>query len=626
MALDENGNVKSSGWGKALGDVAGLIAGNPRADAEADAFRTQSEFNKLKLGEAKKTADEAAKLEPFKVRINQLISGWDDPDTTQDDPESGSTHPISIPGKKHAPIFTHDPKNGFVIDPTIASQRLPEYMSIMHRVYGHEAMAKMHPFFNQAAIAAPTAGQTPADFEAATGRTPDGANAERRYGQPGLINALNHGLAPRTAEQEKIKLGNAVTAAKTAGTVGKIDADNKTLLELSHGMIKTPEGWRIGPDSPLGKLLAAMEGGEEEPAVQPTGERPPDDMTSHGSSGFPEVVTKSDDNSSESSTPTGTEQPLTPEGDPAPEPIFDLYRDPVTKQYGADKKTASSSKLAESISGGVKKTRNKDGSFTLTPNEPQREMNPAEAARDTANALMLSRLPTEAEKQKKRELDDSWASGVGSRFSEAVADKEGDKIGATQSSPIATLINDTRLDLEERGFDPDKARSIAFQIVQDKYKDKYQTNWEMWGDNLIEEKTAGPGKWDWIRGGAGDGVSGSDAAKYLGDAVASDINKVHNMYVDRAQYEKRAPKILEEMGFQHDFADQDPKLSAMLVGIAWMEDVVAKAHKNGYRFSAPIKGSSKHMIKTMQNPSEDIDSFNKRIQEMKEYILANYAS
>lgn len=611
MALDENGNVKAVGWGKAGIDIASAIAGNPKADAEAEAFRTTSAFNKLKLDEATRAAERDKELEPLKVRINQLISGWDDPETYEDDPESGSTHRIAIPGKKHAPLFTHDPKNGFTIDENLSKERLPEYLSLMHRIYGHDGLTKMHPFFNQASIAAPKAGESPKVFEAATGRTPDGSNAERRYGQAGLINALNHGLAPRTAEQEKIKHDNAVTAANTAGDVEKIAADNKTKLELSHGMIKTPDGWRIGPESPLGKLLSAMGAGEEEPVVPPQGANPTDDMTSYGSSGMPG---KSDDNNSET---------LTPEGDEPPEPIMDLYRDPVTKQYGADKKTASSSKIAESISGGVKKIKNKDGSFTLTPNEPQREMNPAETARDTANALMLARLPTETEKQKKRELDDGWASGVGARFAEAVADKEGDMIGATQASPIATLINDTRIDLEERGIDPDKARSLAFQIVQDLYKDKYQTNWEIRGDNLIEEKSTSG--WDWIRGGAGVGVSGSEAAKYLGDKVAADVNKIPNMYVDRAKYEQKAPGILEDMGFPPEMTkDVDPKLSAMLVGIAWMEDVIAQAPKNGYRFSAPIPGSSKHMIKTMQNPPQDIDTFRKRIEDMKQYIINNY--
>lgn len=74
MALDENGNVRSSGWGKALGDIAGVIAGNPKADAEAENFRNVSEGNKIKLEEARRAAEREKALDPHRKGLADLFT------------------------------------------------------------------------------------------------------------------------------------------------------------------------------------------------------------------------------------------------------------------------------------------------------------------------------------------------------------------------------------------------------------------------------------------------------------------------------------------------------------------------------------------------------------------------
>ena len=208
--IDRNGNLGTYGIGSSIGKDLIDAFGNPRADAEAEDRRSNREINEFKFQQAKAEAERIKAIEPKKNRIRDLISGWNDPDETDtenalvDFTEDGSmvSVPGKIPGKVNAPIFAHDPKNGLTIDRDLAKERLPEYLGLINEVYGHDSLTKMHPFFNQAAIAAPNPGESPSQFEITTGLTPTGANAKRQHGLPGLLSSLNAGLAKPTQEQQ----------------------------------------------------------------------------------------------------------------------------------------------------------------------------------------------------------------------------------------------------------------------------------------------------------------------------------------------------------------------------------------------------------------------------------------
>jgi hypothetical protein len=652
--IDQNGNVRTMGYGQAGSDLVRAVVGSPKADAEAENFRTTSEFNKLRLDEAKKAADDAAKLEPHKKRINELISGWSDPDTTKEDPESGSTHPIVIPGKKHAPLFTHDPKYGFRIDETIASERLPEYLSILHRVYGHDALTKMHPFFNQAGISAPKPGESEQDFTKRTGRTPDGANYEGRYGQNGLINAIDKSLAKRTPEQEATLKTNAITAGRNSSDV---------LLDSS--VFQKPDGIHIGPNSPLGVSIsrdngwsAPTEGSPSSIALsmapggnrQPNAATPPVAPEKSPPTSAPQAVVAPPVTPTPStpakaqptiagqvSSPPPAPPPAAPTEPAEPQALYDLDTPPPTKQTAAGEKVASSGKIPSIIAAGGQVTRNPDGSMTFKPAQPGREPNADEAKRQVLNEIGTKDFPTNRDKLDKIDSDEAWLGKVVSKFSDMIIEENGRVPDPTQLGAIASEIDATRADLEKRGLPWAEARSVSISLFAKKFKERFQTNPEYkllgfigpdrWAQDKIERKPSSAPNATATEKTNGD-VSPQLAAQELRTLVDNDnLDKIPNPVVDSVKNTELGLKWLESIpGFDMDKVPEEslPLLKQKLADLFWMKDVVSKAPNNGYKFSSPAKTGGVHTIKTMPNPREDMQRYIDTIKQYEDFITRTY--
>jgi hypothetical protein len=602
MALDENGNVRPVGWGKGLAEAISAFAGNPKADAEAEAFRTTSAFNKLKLDEAARLAERDKALDPARKKWRSLWTEEEVDGPTEVLADGLGVNPTKI--KKPA-AMRFDGERGFVFD----QGRIGDIISSGSELYGPDFITKWHGFLTKA-------GPEWAKL------TPEERNRVTRDGPESITGGI-----PMSAASKENNAGTVMavdTAKANAGAkVKEIETDTNAKLQLSHGLVQDPRTgeWRIGPKSPIGRLLSGFGLGESKPAVTQASGTTEDDMTSYGSSGMPEVTTESDDNSSETtSTPDEIPQ-LFSGGDLNP---------PATKQYSDDKKSASSGKIADSIAAGGSVTENKDGSFSFKPSAPSREMNPAEQARQAANDMGVRSLPSETEKLKKRELDDQWAGGLAQQVARLVADEDGDAPDLAFIEPVVRQINDLRIDLERRGYDSDEARSLAVRLAVDSYSKYFQTNYEWPGKNRIELKqdptfgpkgetifTAHTGKSNtW-----GRDVTPDEVQKTVADDVAGNATEhVPNMYIDKPTYVKKIPETLTALGVPPD-KQSNPDIQALAVGLMWMKDVKEYAPQNGWRFSEPSGvGGGQHVIRTMKDPAAYMKLLDEKIKQYEEYI------
>lgn len=578
--IDQYGNLRTAGYGQGLSEIAKAIAGSPKADAEAANFRNVSEANQIKLEDARRAAERDKGLDPHRKGLADLFK------ETETFGEGETVYPDgSGPSivKKRAAF--HWNGNRFEFDQDAVSKLVEHGVAL----YGPDFAKNWHGFLTNAAPKYDDIDPTHQPLATTSGRA----------AVPGGVRLSDS----QTKNIEDNSIATAVSNAKAKGKAAEIEADNKTNLDLSHGIIRDPRtgGFRIGPKSPLGKLLSGF-GVTKQEEEEADPETPSDNADESTGEPQPTVANVTQEEAS---------------GQQPPSPIFDLDT-PVTKQYSADKKTASSSKVAEVISGGGKVVKNKDGSFSFNPAEPSREMNPSEIARDAANSQGVRSLPSQADINAKRKIDDEWSAGLAKRLVGSVADKEGDSPHPDLLGPIADVVNGVRIDLESRGIEPDQARSIAYDIVTKAYNQQFRTNWEMFGKNLIEKN---PDAWD----KDDKNVTPEFAAEAVKTKVSTDVNKVPNMYLDHEKYAKSSRNILDSLGVSPDLDyESDEKLKSMLVGIAWMQDVINNAPANGYRFSSPGKAGGKHIIHVMTDPANDIQKFQQRIDQMKEYIQNNY--
>ena len=74
MALDKFGNVMGTGTGNAIAEAMFALAGNPKADAEAENFRTVGDANKIKLEETRRAAEREKALDPHRKGLADLFA------------------------------------------------------------------------------------------------------------------------------------------------------------------------------------------------------------------------------------------------------------------------------------------------------------------------------------------------------------------------------------------------------------------------------------------------------------------------------------------------------------------------------------------------------------------------
>ena len=198
-----------TGTGNAVAEAMFALAGNPKADAEAENFRTVGEANKIKLEEARRAAERDKALDPHRQGLAGLFA-----ETVQNDPAGGEeigpdgSRPKTI--RKRAAF--HWNGNKFEFDQDAVSKLVEHGVAIN----GVDFAKNWHSFLTRAA--------------------PVNAHVDKTYQGEASIGGL--GAVPggsrlsegQTQNIEHNTIANSIAAAKAVAATGDIkNPDGSTL-------------------------------------------------------------------------------------------------------------------------------------------------------------------------------------------------------------------------------------------------------------------------------------------------------------------------------------------------------------------------------------------------------------
>jgi len=598
MALDENGNVRSSGWGKAFGDIASAIAGNPRADAEADAFRTNASINKAKL---KQVEDQAGDDELF-------MDAFEGQKVMPGSPVIGGIGP-SAPGARDPStrLFAID-DNG-VIQPNKAN--LSKYgTSVIARMIARNP-GKAREIISNFGLASTMGGDDFTDGQALRirlGSTPQGAVADPS-------NA-------RTPGQEKAMEDNALFAASAAQRVG-----------AKAGVTKLPGNEEVaGPDNAISLIIAGRNKkkqiightetgepiyeGDEKKTDEPVG---PVSSVSPGESSIAGMLSESGDE-----IPTSTNadnNTIDDDGAPngaSPEPDPDLDEDGVERDPLAGEQTlpemlsqsqiinnknqvAHQQAIARALakSPEYEQTVNPDGSVSfkkkevVLPEPPKLEGNTPQAI-DKINRMLRPDKPrTFDQVQRQREIVSNWKSQAINKVKKETMENNGDTIMSDlHASSLVDEMEIVRKKLEQEGYPSDVAMEAAHSIVIKAYKSVYEMSHQIVGSPNVVRLDDNRSLFDWLldKQDPVKMTSAEDFQRSIKSSLGSYPSAGKREYSDGAE---------ATVG---DVAHERPELVGLARDIAFWEAIVANP-ENGYSAPDP-KSPSKEYVHHVVTPDQ----------------------
>jgi len=590
-----------TGTGNAIAEAIAAWAGNPRADAEADAFRTNASINKAKL---KQVEDQAGDDELF-------MDAFEGQKVMPGSPVIGGIGP-SAPGARDPStrLFAIDDKG--VIQPNKAN--LSKYgTSVIARMMARNP-GKAREIISNFGLASTMGGDDFTDRQALNirlGSTPRDAVADPS--------------SPRTPGQEKAMEDNALFAASAAQRVG-----------AETGVTKIPGEEVAGPKNAVALLIAGRnkkkqiightETGEpiyeedEKKTDEPVG---PVSSVLPGESSIAGMLSKSGDEVPTSTNAVndtigddGAPNGASTEPDPEPDPDLDedgVEQDPLKGEQTLPEMLSQSQIInnknqvahQQAVARALAKapeyeqTVNSDGSVSfkkkevVLPEPPKLEGNTPQAI-DKINRMLRPDKPrTFDQVQRQREIVSNWKSQAINKVKKETMENNGDTIMSDlHASSLVDEMEIVRKKLEQEGYPSDVAMDAAHSIVIKAYKSIYELSHQLVGSNNVVRLDEDRGITNWVLDKKDPVVMTSDEG--FQRSIKSSLGAYPS--AGKREYSEKAQEILGE-----DF-HKIPELAGIAQNIAFWEAIVANP-ENGY--SAPdLKSPSKEYVHHVVTPDQ----------------------
>jgi hypothetical protein len=542
MALDENGNVRSSGWGKAFGDIASAIAGNPKADAEAENFRTTSAFNKIKLGDAERASQRDKDLDPARKGWKSLTEGSEVPDPNGEVEVLADGLGVNPKMVKKPAAFQWDADGmHFKFD----QSRVDEFLKHGTALYGPDFFTKWHPFLTKAAP----------DYTGNLGVTGPEANLLSRNGFEGHPSAMP--LSEAT-QNNMIERSIASNIAAGRGNAAQIK---------DTGMTANAEGDVIV--------------GENHPsnAANQNEWKGPTDGLLHDENGNPfspddEIPVGNSDQSDELQPPEVAPDvgPVVPRTEP-------VYKSDLATQVSGKRPTVEPGTVPEILPDGRKVYR-------IKKQNPVSGPTPQEQKIDWQNTNKQSNYASAEAKVAAQKDHGTWLATLPKSIAAFMANTEGDVPGQRSFgadfavnpyvNSIATWIAGVEQKLEVAGFNPIDARQLALEKARELYRGRYDTDWEMFGMNRAKLK------------GTSTLVSPDDMTQSFGSNLKQQVGDLPSKSLFADNYFKSA---LVRYGLDADdrklegLQEADARLiQKHAIHVGFLRDILRKVRTNGGKY------------------------------------------
>lgn len=532
MALDENGNVKSSGWGKALGDIASVIAGNPKADAEAENFRTVGEANKIKLEEARRAAERDKALDPARAGWKSLTEGSevDDPNGDVEVLADGlGVNPKKV--KKPAAFQWDADGMHFKFD----QSRVDEFLKHGTALYGPDFFTKWHPFLTKAAP----------DYTGKLKVTGAEANLLSRGGVEAHPSAMPLSEATKGNMVDRSIAASVASgrgdAARTKDTGVTTDPEGNPIVGANHPSNTTnPNEWK----GPTEGVLYDDEGNP----FAPNDEIPVDNSTN-------------------------SDEPQPPGVGPVVDAPSPVYKSDLAAQIAGKGKVAPGTE-PEILPDGRKLYRRPQSVSGPTPQELEA---------DWSREHKQKGYSTPASKIAAQEDHGKWLASLPNTIGAFMTNTKGDVPGATESGgstannpyihSVATFIAGVEQKLEAAGYDPIAARQLAVSKAAELYKAGFDTDWEMIGMNKAVGKD-------------GKNVSPADITNSLESNMKQQLGDLPSKSLFADRY---LSKTLARYGYDAEDLKGVPEadvrtIEKHAIHVGFLKDILRKVRTNGGRY------------------------------------------
>lgn len=474
--------------------------GNPRADAEARQFQFKMEqdrenapiirkTNQLNLDAAEKAAKDRDEKKKTETELGKLVSGWtDQPDWDVPEDEYGlpdfENASQTTDAVEHGPLFLYD-KDGGVHMTDEGRARIPQYISLMHRLHGHQGLKDAYAFMDQAGI--------PLEGNSTLNRNAGRVGRQGGY-LAGLGSAQSNPLVGMTENNRSNLFDSAHTNSKLQSIFGvtpKLEAgqnfgqlsptslsfggiDPKKLEEIKDALKMDFTGAKPnGPD--LSKSLKLDASG----AI----------MLSDGQRGDVGMAGQAGPVGSEPPAPSGSPSSAPTEGEEG-DPTYNQIPNP-TRVVGELEAAAIKQQLRTPQPPVLKRDPN-TGRVTVESQDPKGvDPNLTTVAEDIRRKY--ARAFAEDRLKKVSEANQKWASTDGvTALTNALSIDPTDSSNKLPS-PIAQMLAGYAAKLKKDyevidGMAPDDAARLAVEKVAEKYKEFYAMDHETLGSRKIVKR------------------------------------------------------------------------------------------------------------------------------------------
>ena len=516
-----------TGTGNAIAEAISAWAGNPKADAEAENFRTTSAFNKLKLSDAERASQRDKDLDVHRAGWKSLTE-----DTEVDDPNGEievlddglGVNPKKV--KKEAAFKWDQDGMHFKFD----QSRVADFLKHGTALYGPDFFTKWHPFLTKAAP----------DYTGKLKVTGAEANVLSRLGFEG------HPSAMPLSQATKDNMINRSLASEIAAGRGDAGRTKDT------GVTQDPAGNIIvGPNHPSNQ---EEPDGETEGSFAPTDEIPSSEPN--------------ETSSEEASAP-----PIGPVVD-AQDPV---YKSDIASQI-ANKGMASPGSKPEILPDGRRVYKRQAPVSGPTPQEQQAEWSYEHKTRG---------YPTQADKERAIEDHGKWVAGLPKSIASFITNQAGQTAGAkwagedpsnnVYANAIALHIANVEQKLEAAGYDTLTARRLAVEKAAEIYKSNFDTNWEMFGINRAKRSDE-----DVSPQGVVDVLS-ANMKQQLGDLPSK------SLFADRYMASGLVSHGLDGEDLKSLPESEAREIQKHAIHIGFLKDILRKVRTNGGRYLEEAK-------------------------------------
>ena len=478
------------------------VWGNPKADAEARQYQQNREINQLKLEQARREADRDRELDPFRQSWRELFSGGGQVPDTEYDPYHGENQgqwPVDTVAQGKPVMSWNKDRGLFEFD----QSRVGDIMSNGVALYGPDFATKWHEFLTNAA---PTNKHL----------TDSEANLASRKG----LEAVSGGITPSDQSKKNVDdsirrqiMSNAMGNAEAAAQVGALDDPlnpGAKLVGPNHpSKLMTKPSSEPPPASPDKSANVVANMISANAAAPGTSSEPPTPSSTPGASfNFtpvslpgPQPGMSSVSSAATTETPATTTSPASQPDDEPSDPLKDQsVASLFTKAIKSQMETLNKANKAQFEAAAKRPTGKLEqlpGGGTrwvpdpITPPEPvipdKRSLAP-----DEIEKLFRMENPSVPRNYKesveKMNSDRAWTEGLSQVFIDQLSPSKDTPLSKEHALRLALEANDVRLKLEQRGFAPDFARTVAVSAVRQAFEGNYELIYQIVGDAHVVDK------------------------------------------------------------------------------------------------------------------------------------------